>query len=248
MFVGVILRDLGKDAEAAEAFRAVLMHDPQAETLQTPAAEFYLQFGQTLLRLGKPEEALDPLKRSAAARETPEVLYELGNAALHLQRPADAQTAWQRAVAVDERHAPSREALARAALEQSQPQQALDWLSPLPAAGSTLESAYLRQRAYTLLGNDNEAQAWQQRAGELRKQQEFTAEIDHLLLDSPDSFWARAVRAHRFAQQGNWRQAELLAEVLLLEAPAEPFVIELTTAIHRRRDLPSLDSLPITHF
>ena len=248
MFVGAILRDLGKDAEAAVAYGAVLQYDPQAENLQVPAAEFFLQYGQTLLRLGKPAESLEPLKRSAAASESPEVLLELGNAAMQLQRLEDAKTAWKRAVVLDERHALAREALARATLQQGQAQQALEWLSPLAEADSTLESAYLRQRAYTLLGQDKEARQWQETAAELRKKQEFSAEIDSLLRDSPQSLWARAVRAHRFAQQGNWRQAELMVEMLIQEAPGEPFVIELASAVHRRRDLPPLESLPITHY
>ena len=248
MFVGAILRDLGKDAEAAAAYQTVLQYDPTAQSLQSPAAEFFLQYGQTLLRLGKPEESLEPLKRSAAARESPEVLLELGNAAMQLQRLEDAKTAWKRVLALDERHALAREALARAALAQGQPQQVLDWLSPLAEKDSTLESAYLRQRAYTLLGKDKEALQWQETASTLRKKQEFNAEIESLLLDSPQSFLARVVRAHRFAQQGNWRQAELLTEMLIQEAPGEPFVIELASAVHRRRELPSLESLPITHY
>jgi len=248
MFVGAILRDLGKDAEAAAAYQTVLQYDPTAQSLQSPAAEFFLQYGQTLLRLGKPDESLEPLKRSAAARESPEVLLELGNAAMQLQRPEDAKTAWKRALALDERHTLAREALARAALAQGQPQQVLDWLLPLAEKDSTLESAYLRQRAYTLLGKDKESLQWQEMASTLRKRQEFNAEIESLLLDSPQSYLARVIRAHRFAQQGNWRQAELLTEMLIQEAPGEPFVIELASAVHRRRELPSLESLPITHY
>lgn len=248
MFVGAILRDLGKEEEAAIAFETVLKYDPKAENLQAPAAEFFLQYGQTLLRMGKPEEALEPLKRSAAAKETPEVLFELGNAALRLQRVEDAKVAWERALELDERHLASREALARAALQQSQPQEALDWLSPLAEKDATLESAYLRQRAYTLLGNDEEARQWQESAAELRKKQELDSEVTNLLIDAPHSFWARVIRAHRFAEQGNWRQAELMTQALIQEAPAEPFVIELTNAVHRRGELPSMESLPVTHY
>jgi tetratricopeptide (TPR) repeat protein len=248
MFVGAILRDLGKDAEAAAAYQTVLRYDPTAEKLQLPAADFFLQYGQTLLKLGKPEESLEPLKRGAAVRESPDVLLELGNAARQLQRLEDAKTAWKRAVVLDERHALAREALAGAALQQGQPQQALEWLSPLAEKDSTLESAFLRQRAYTLLGKDKEALQWQETASKLRKKQEFSAEIEHLLLDSPQAFWTRVVRAHRFAQQGNWRQAELLIETLIQEAPGDPFVIELASAVRRRRDLPPLESLPITHY
>jgi tetratricopeptide (TPR) repeat protein len=197
--------------------------------------------------LGKPEESLDPLMRSAAARETREVLLELGNAALQLGRVEDAKAAWQRAVVVDPQYAQARESLARAELQQSQPQKALEWLSPLTEQESTLESAYLRQRAYTLLRNDEEAQKWQTAAAQLRKQQELRGEINNLVADSPQSFWGRAIRAHRFAEQGNWRQAEHMVQALIQEAPAEPFIIELATAVHRRRDLPALESLPIPH-
>jgi len=247
VFVGAILRDLGRDAEAAEAYKAVLVHDPKAETLQTPREEFYLQYGQSLLRIGKPQEALEPLKLSAAARETPEVLLELGNAAMHLRRMDDAKLAWKRAVTIHESGVAAREALARAELQDGHPELALKWLEPLPDKDSTLESAYLRQRAYTLLDKDAEASKWQEQAAALRKKQEFSAELDTLLVDSPESFWARVVRTHRFAQQGSWRQAELMVEMLLREAPAEPFIIELASAVHRRRDLPPLENLPIKH-
>jgi tetratricopeptide (TPR) repeat protein len=248
VFVGAILRDLGKDVEAATAYQTVLKYDPTAGSLQSDPADFFLQYGQTLLRLGKPEESLEPLKRSAAARESPEVLLELGNAAMQLQRVNDAKAAWKRAVALDDRYVAAREALAGVELAQGQAEQALQWLAPLGEEQVTLESAYLRQRAATLLGETAEAERWQQLASKLRKQQEFSAEIDQLMAGSPQSFWARVIRTHRFAEQGNWRQAALLVEVLLQEAPTEPFVIELAAAVHRRRDLPSLQSLPITHF
>ncbi len=247
LFMGAILRDLGKDAEAAAAYQVVLQHDPEAKSLQSPPAEFFLQYGQTLLKLGKPEASLDPLKHSAAAQETPEVLLELGNAALQLARPEDAKTAWKRALVHDERNVLAREALARAELAQGKADEALQWLAPLPEQAATLETAFLRQRAYTLLHQDDQARQWQDKAAALRKKQEFQSEIETLLRDSPQSFWARVVRTHRFAEQGNWRQAELLAEMLMREAPAEPFVIELASAVHRRRDLPALESMPITH-
>jgi tetratricopeptide (TPR) repeat protein len=248
MFMGAILRDLGKGAEAATAYQKALQYDPQAENLQTPAADFFLQYGQTLLALGKPEASLEPLKRSAAARESPEVLLELGNAAMQLQRLEDAISAWKRVLVLDEQHVEAREALARAALQQGQAQEALELLSKLAEKDATVESAYLRQRAYSLLGEHEQALHWQEIAADLRKKQEIAAEIDNLLHDSPQSFWARVARAHRFAEQGNWRQAELLVAMLVQEAPAEPFIIELASAVHRRRDLPPLESLPITHY
>jgi len=64
LFAGAILHDLGKDSEAVDAYLTLLEYDPKAENLQTSAADFFLQYGQVLLILGKPEESLDPLKRS----------------------------------------------------------------------------------------------------------------------------------------------------------------------------------------
>lgn len=247
MFMGAILRDLGKDEEAAKAYETVLKHDPKAENLQSPPYEFYLQYGQTLMRLGKPQEAIEPLKHSAADRETPEVLLELGNTALQLQRVDDARAAWKRALDHDPRYVQAREALARAELQQGQAEKALEWLAPITEQEVTLETAYLRQRAYTLAGKKEDALKWQEIATTLRKKQELTADIDNLLHDSPQSFWARVVRAHRFAERGNWKQAELITERLIQEAPGEPFVIELASAVHRRRDLPSLETMPIIH-
>jgi tetratricopeptide (TPR) repeat protein len=245
VFVAAILRDLGKDNEAVAAYQAALEHDPKAEKMQVPPAQFYLLYGQTLLKLGRAEDALEPLKRSASARETPEVLLELGNAALQLQRLEDAKTAWKRAVQIDPRHAEARESLARAELQQGRAQQAIEWLAPLPDDSLTVETAYLRQRAYTLLKNDELARQWQERTNQLRKQQQLNAGVNDIVRDSPQSFWAQVVRTYRFAQQGNWRQAELMSERLIREAPAEPFVIELSAAVHRRRDLPSLESFPM---
>ena len=247
MFLGAILHDLGRNEEAAAAYQTVLKYDPKAENLQSSAADFYLQYGQMLLRMGKPEQSLRPLKQSAAARETPEVLLELGHAALQLGRVEDAKTAWKRALVLDERNVAAREALAQAALLQGRADDVIEWLSPLAEKDATLESAYLRQRAYALAGNKAEEEKWQQLALELRKKQQLRADIDKLLRDSPRSFWAQVVRAHRFAEQGNWRQAELLIDPLLEQAPGEPFVIELAAAVHRRRDLPPLESLPSSH-
>ena len=78
--------------------------------------------------------------------------------------------------------------------------------------------------------------------------QELNSNIASLMVESPDSFWARVVRAHRFAEQGNWSEAELLLKRLLQEAPAESFVIELADAVVRRAELPSIEKLPIEHF
>jgi tetratricopeptide (TPR) repeat protein len=247
LFMGAILHDLGKNEEAAEAYAKVLEYDPTAQNLQSPPADFYLQYGQTLLSSGQAEASLEPLKRSAAAQETPDVLVTLGNAALQLGRLDDAKAAWQRALVLDEKNVVAREGLAEVALQARQADAAIKWLAPLGEANPTLQTAYLRQRSYGVLGNKEEEQRWRNLATEQRKKQEFRGVIDRLVLDSPLSFWAQAVQAHRFAEQGNWRQAELLIGPLLKQAPEEPFLVALAAAIRRQRDLPALELLPRAH-
>jgi hypothetical protein len=56
------------------------------------------------------------------------------------------------------------------------------------------------------------------------------------------------MRAYRFAEQGNWIEAEALTEDVLREAPQESFVQELAVAVQRRGELPALEKLPVKLF
>ena len=249
VFVGTILGDLGNHAEAAEAFTQVLKFEPQAENLQVTPAEFYLQQGRTYLRLGKPNESLLPLKKSVAAGESAEALVLLGNAALQLGQPDNAIQAWQRAVQLEPLQIEAREALANQAFQRSQAAEALQWLQPLAEQPELPAStAFLFQRAYTQLKDSTQAEKWREITAKKRTEEERNSDLQSLLIDAPESFWARVIRAYRFAENENWGEAELLLTSLLKEAPGEPFVIELGDAVFRRATLPSLDRLPLDHF
>jgi tetratricopeptide (TPR) repeat protein len=246
VLVGTILGDMKNYAAAAEAFEAVLRHDPKAETLQITADQFFLQYGRILLELGKPDKALMPLRQSVAVREAGEAFALLGDAALQIGEPAKAKSAWVKAIQVEPLNRQAREALADLALQQNDPKAALEWLKPLenyePLESST---SYLFQRTYVALGDLATADRWKQQTDIIREQEKRRRVLDLLLVESPNSFWARFIRAHRFATNGNWGEAEMLADLLIKESPADPLVIELVDAIRRKATLPSLDRVPI---
>ena len=249
VFVGTILGDLGNYDKAAKAFAEVLKREPNAENLQVEPDEFFLQYGSTFLRLGKPDEAVEQLKRSVAVRENPDAFVLLGNAAMQFGKPKNAAQAWEKAIQLQLLNREAREGLANVALQNGQGVEALKWLKPLEQFPDlTASTGYLFQRTHTLLKNEDEMKKWQEITDRQRRIEELNADINVLFLESPDSLLARMVRAHRFAEGGNWSEAEVLLKRLLKEAPAEPFVIELADAVFRRVKLPSIEKLPIKHF
>jgi hypothetical protein len=143
-------------------------------------------------------------------------------------------------------HSGAREGLASAALLAGDGNTALEWLAPLEAdPGLSSSTAYLFQRAYAVAKNEEVATAWRDKAEALREREGIDAALNNFLLVSPQSFWSRVIRAYRFAEAGNRRQAEELLAALQHEAPEDPFVADLGRAVRDGRPLPSLERLPI---
>lgn len=253
VLVGTIHSDMGNMAEAVDAMAKVLELEPDAEGLQIPPEDFFLMYGETLLNAGRPEESLEPLKRSVAIvpdsrAETKALgLLFLGNAASQLGRQDDAIRAWEEVLSIAPYDISSREALANAELQRNEPAKALEWLKPMEQATELSSStAYLLQRAYTGVGDEAAIEKWKEKTAQLRKREQFRASVENLIADNPDGFWARAARTHTYASRGNWEQAEALLPRLLEEAPGEPFIIELAAAVRRRSNLPDIEQIPIS--
>ncbi len=250
VMIGSIYGDMRSHREAAAAFAQVMQEEPDAQNLQIAPGEFYLRYGRVLLRLGKPQEALDPLKQSVADQPTSEAFTLLGDAASQLGQTKNAERAWQEAVKFEPVNFSARTSLANLAMLASDAKLAIEWLEPI-AESENLPSrtTYLLQRAYTLLGEEEAATKWQEKTTALRREEQHLAMLEEALLSQPQSFWSRAIRAHRFASEGNWGQADMLVDALVKEAPGDPFVIELTDGIRRRSSkLPSLTRIPVTNF
>ena len=249
LLVGSIYGYLRNNHEASKALQRVLQEEPDGENLQLPAWDVFLRYGRVLMALGKPQEALEPLKQSVARRQTGEAFVLLGEAASQLGHTDNAIAAWRKAVEVEPENLAARTALANASLVAGEGEQALEWLKPFEQKEELPSSiTYLFQRTHTLLGNAEEAAAWRERSEDLRRREQLLSSIDSAMNSDPSAFWSRAARAHRFAAEGNWNQAELIVSGLIEEAPGEPFIIELSDAVRRRGKLPDLTRIPIVRY
>lgn len=251
LLMATLHKELGNRKSALEAFSQVLVIQPDAENLQISSAEFFLEYGKSLLADGQVDQAAPLLERSLQAEPSDLAYVELGEAYSQLNQPDRARTAWQQALKLNTNSVPGREALANAALRAGDPKAALKWLAPLrdlDDPGTSL--AYLFQRAYTLSGEEQQAQRWTEITRKLRKRQRVFAAVENVLSEAPRSFWARVIRAYQFANEGNWVQAERMLAPLKasIQQKPTPFVEQLFQAIQQRSALPSLESLPITLF
>jgi tetratricopeptide (TPR) repeat protein len=235
--------------QAIQAWQRVLEINPEANGLQVSADEFLLAVGRAYLLEGQPAEAIPLLERSAKIRDTADAQTYLGDAFEQTGNTERAVTAWKQALARQTPSAKAREGLARTALQQQDSAAALAWLGPIldqPDLASS--TAYLVQRAHTLGGNAGEAAKWEAKVKQLRSDEQRRDLIEAGVLRSPQSFWSRAVLAHRFAREGNTVQAAQLVAMLLVDAPQEPFLVELARHLEKGTPLPSLDQIPLKQF
>jgi tetratricopeptide (TPR) repeat protein len=220
VLLAAILHHDMKDREAAEAaFARVLELVPDATGLQLPPAEVFLQYGTILLDRGAAAAALPWLEKSRGARPGGEVLYCLGRA---------------------------RSQLAEGALAVGNTAEAAEWLGPLEAVATERpETAFLLQRLAAARKDTAAFDRWKPIADELRRRQQRVRALEQLIAGAPSSPWAVALRSHRFAAGGNWREAEDLLEGVPSSFDDEPFVAELREAVRTHGALPSLDGVPV---
>ncbi|MBM4000475.1 MAG: tetratricopeptide repeat protein [Planctomycetes bacterium] len=246
VFLGSIQNDLKNRAEAASAYAKALELEPDATNLQVPPFDFLDEYARTLLALGRGEEASALLEKSRAIRHSPRNWTMTGRALAGLGRSDEAAAAWRAAIELDPNADQAREDLAGLELRNGNPDKALEWLAPLESRPVLPSSAaYLFQRAHTLRKDEEKAKAWAARTEQLRKGEQIQHAVESVLVEAPQTFWARVVRAYRFAQQGNWVQARTLMATASAEESDDPFVRDLARALEQRGDLPPLDRLPI---
>jgi len=175
---GVIYRAQGNTHLAIENWAGIEALQPDAEGLPIAPAEFFLIYGEDLLTEGTPATALAKLRRSQSLEETVEVLLRLGEACAITGNEAEAVAAWTQAIEHDPNNQEARNGLAELALGRSDGDEALRWLAP---AASSLDvssaTAYLMERAHTLLGNENDLVYWQRRTAALRKSERLEAAL-----------------------------------------------------------------------
>ncbi|MGE5191412.1 MAG: tetratricopeptide repeat protein, partial [Deltaproteobacteria bacterium] len=249
LLLGMLHFKRGNNRLAIQAWRPMLDGNPEAADLQVTPAEFFAALGRAMLDDGNAAEARPYLERSVRLDPTPDARNALAEACEQLGDTAEAIVLWREVIAGSPQDRVAREGLAQAALEKRDAVEARLWLEPLLARNELKSStAYLMQRAALLTGENDEATRWDERARALRKREKKMNALDQALRESPQSFWSRAVRAHRFASEGNAREALLLAQELLRQQPDQPFVRQLCDALQNHAPLPSLDLIPYEQF
>lgn len=249
LYLGTVQNDLKNEQQAVAEFSQVLRLDPELRKLTVPAEDFLSEYGGTLVSMGRSDEAVSLLKRSLEIRPTPAAAVSLGQAQLQLGDAQQAVANWELAVTLDPQSHRAREGLADVTLREGRVREALEWLRPLEES-PRLEPAttYLFQRIYQRLGETSQAAIWQARTVELRRQREIESAVDRLLIEAPSSYWAQVVRAYRFAETGNWSEAQGVLQQLRDADPQHKFVEQFRSAVRTRGTLPPLKEIPIRSF
>ncbi|GDY06980.1 hypothetical protein LBMAG52_04660 [Planctomycetia bacterium] len=249
LYLGTVQNDLKNEEQAVTEFGQVLRLDPELRALSVPAEDFLTEYGGTLVSLGRSDEAVGLLKRSLEIRATSAAAVSLGQAQLQLGDTQQAVAHWELAVKLDPQSHRAREGLADVALREGHVREALEWLQPL-AESPQLEpaTAYLFQRIYQRLGESPQAAIWQARTAELRQRREIESAVDRFLMEAPSSYWAQVVRAYRFAESGNWSEAQGVLQQLRDADLQHAFVEQFRSAVRTRGALPPLKEIPIRLF
>ncbi|MBW3596510.1 MAG: tetratricopeptide repeat protein [Planctomycetes bacterium] len=175
---GVIHRAQGDRRLAIENWARIESIAAEARGLPVPPAEFYLIYGEDLLSEGLPRTALPKLQRSLQIEEDVAVLLRLGEAWALLGHDDEAGAAWTKAIQLDADNLDARNGLAELALSRGDAEEALQRLAPLADRPDVSSStAFLMERAHTLLGNVEQLEHWQQRTADLRKSEKRRAAL-----------------------------------------------------------------------
>jgi predicted Zn-dependent protease len=243
---GTIHQQRGNLRLAAASWDRVLKLSPEIRDLQIPAEEFFLEYGRVLLAMGESALAETNIQRSLKIRQTPDGLVSLAQAQFQLGKAQEARQAFESALSGDPYSVAARNGLAGLYLSEGQADKSVELLAPLETSGVlTSEVAFLLQRSYARLKNESEAKRWQEKAEQLRKEESLKAAADQILRETPDSDWATVIRAYKYANQGNWVEAESLLRPLEQPVPSQPFIRDLIAAVKMRGPLPSLTGLPV---
>lgn len=229
-----------------EAFAQALEAAPDGKGLPLPGHDFARQFAEMLVADGQIDEARRRIDQSLQMEPSAEALALLARIQ---EKAGDAEAAaktYAKALDLDPANVDACEALAQRAFDAGDYETAQRRLMPLAAnAMPRLKTARILTAISEQSGDEAESKRWRGRLKQLESFQKTDESVERLMKKAPESLWAGVVRAHRFAMQGNWTQAQAVLEPLREQAPSEPLVQDLWEAIAQRGPLPSLERLPV---
>lgn len=249
LLLGTLHNKQGNLRQAVAAWGDVLKDAPDAEGLQVPASEFFLDFGRVLHASGHSGLAAENVERSLSLKPSADGFVVLGNARSILGDQQAAENSYKEALVIEPGMPAARVGLARLALASGESAGAKEWLSTLESPDKlTSEVAVLLQQATTGLGEVEASKQWREKADKLRLVEQARETAMQVLRDVPESNLAQVVRAYHFAESGHWQEAESILKPITASEENQPFIEELYHAVLRRSGLPSIDLLPLQQF
>ena len=246
VLLGAIHADANDPDAATLAYARALALAPEAEGLQVPPEEFFEQYATVLMNLGRDDDARELLERGIAVRSTATSHHLLGKALARTGAEEQARSQWMTSIELDPSAVSPREELVAAALARADLADAKKWIGPLERlTDRRFQSAYLFQRLAAFEKDDDAFAAWKVRADALRLNEDRIKSLEQMMASAPRSSWGVAVRAHKFATLGNWRQAGDLLEGLPKQDDEHPFIAALREAIRTEGTLPSIEEVPL---
>jgi len=243
-----IYRDWGYPSLACEHFAQVLEHRADATGLSKPPAEILLEYGESLLAAGNARRALEQLELSGQLKPSPEVKLRQAEAYQTLGEHAHAQALLKPLVGQDAHQREVRERLAESSLQVQDASAAVAWLEPsIERRDVSPHGAFLLQRAYTALGQEDLAQQWQEKTAKLRARERRLTAMRRAAQADPRSPRARLLAAYEAAVNGDWKGAGQILASMLRQFPdtyREDFVQQLVEAVRQSGELPPLEALP----
>lgn len=246
VLLGAIRADANDPDAAALAYERALVVAPDAAGLQVPPEEFFEQYATVLMNIGRDDEAKRLLERGLAVRPTATSHHLLGKVLARNGDEEEARRHWITSIELDPSAVSPREELVSAALARGDLEGAKEWIVPLQRlTDKRFQSAYLFQRLAAFEKDDAAFAVWKERADALRVNEDRIKSLEQMMAAGPRTYWGTAVRAHKFATLGNWRQARDLFEGLAPRGDEDPFITELREAIRTEGKLPALERVPL---
>jgi tetratricopeptide (TPR) repeat protein len=248
-----LLRELRETPERAPAawyveasFHSALRHNeaavaclekaielnPEADRCGLPAETAFWYLGTALQDVGRMQDAREAYRRSLKLDESADVYFSLGEAEEGCGEAGAAEAAWRRALDINPKHADSMFALAKLALKQNRPEEAIEWLQLAQRngkKGSSLETAL--SRAHARLGRVELAKEHARRAEALHAEAEAKALEDRLITNFPKNLHTRLLMTRRAIDGGNIAEATALVDEALREHPENEMLRELRRAL-----------------
>jgi tetratricopeptide (TPR) repeat protein len=248
MLIGMLERDRGNNQKCCDAWKRVLAERPDADGLQVPPEEFFLEYGKAMMLSGLTAEAAPMLLKSLAIKPQADAYSFLGKSLSQQGKRTEAEQAWTKALELSASIRLAREGLAELAMQKREFAQAAAWLKPLEdQADLKSTTGFLLHRIATLLNDTEKAQYWKERTEQLRRQEEVRVNMEQVIVNSPDSLWARVFQAYHLAEQNNPDQAKTVLFPFVKE-DAHPFILSLWMSLQNGAALPSLDQVPLESF